>query len=660
MNPSHSLYSAFIGHAARLARASILGNCRRFVTCLIVLTVSGGAFSFVAAQDEDDCNQAKCVIPILSGSSQSLGGSGCSNLPDGASDIVVGPEEDVVDGPVDVLYPGVDTSTDDWYVDNPMLFACPSIGGGAPPRNDPTIAGVPDPAAVNAQVEKLAAQLPGFLHFSGPFPQMVPDNYVYPEDMLKKTSCEDKSNPEGFFSNHYRFCTALDSSPFHGKDIIYVHGFVLGVIAGVLEGHGYPTWPDDPADFAPGGYWRNAAEFCYWDEQSLTICGPPGSSSGLRSHIANFLRHRNGIPRNAKNRYIIVGWSTAQGLETDANAVLNQIAKAMVSGDGVKLVDPADPRGVVGFCVAGCIVISHSTGAPLTDIAMSFAADPVYRQQQGTGPIGFIPKHVKVHAALAGAISGSQLATSAMVLAFGLTNDPVICGVAGMLLLQHTGICDSYYLLQDSVLWDLVPQVMQVNWSSRINDTPVPVLTLAGAGDHRLWPLKFYFQRGFDDGVVTMDSACGRTVPIWEWPSGFYSIPLGFNLADPRLYDRGMRFSLSFPPDPVLPQVEYFLEQNYEYIFSFPPFDLTPRAAGGCAPSKAPWGMIEPIFPYVSSTLFFNPRSYYHNHYSFVQTSEGHGDIFERTDAARWDTRAVLDKSIYTTNPGGNAPETRP
>lgn len=450
--------------------------------------------------------------------------SKCSKLPPGATDIKIGPYEDLVDGPVNLLYPGVDTSTDDWYVNNPTLFPCPSIGGTAPPRNDPTIAGVPDPAATNALAERLAAQLPGFLHFSGPFPPMVPDNYVYPEQTLLQTSCQ---NPE-FFERHGEFCNALTYSPFHGKDIIYVHGFSPDVIQGVVSGKGYPTWPDDPADFAPGGYWRKlGAE--YWDDPGVT-----------KSHIQNFLIHRNGILRYAKNRYMTVGWSTAQGLETDANAILNQIADAMVTGDGVTLTDPNDPRfdpmthKPSGFCVAGCIVISHSIGAPLTDVAMSFAADPVYQKQQQTGPIGFIPKHIKVHAALAGTISGSQLATTAMVLAFGLTNDPYVCDVATLFLLLHTGLCNSFYLLQDSVLWDLVPQVMQTQWSSRINDTPVPVLTVAGASDHLLWPLKYFFQRGFDDGVVTMDSACGRTVPIWAWPSGFYSIfPPGFNEIDP-------------------------------------------------------------------------------------------------------------------------------
>ena len=632
MNPSNSIYPAFIRHAARLLHAAVPSNCLCFIVGVAVLIGSCGAASQLAAQQTDDCT-AVCAPFGPSDASR------CSNLPNGATNIVVGPYEDLVDGPVNLLYPGVDTSTDDWYVVNPTLFPCPSIGGTAPPRNDPTIAGVPDPAATNALAERLAAQLPSFLHFSGPFPSMVPDNYVYPGDRLLQTSCGN----EEFFRIHFDFCISLTSSPFHGKDIIYVHGLFVDVLEGLLSGKGYSTWPQTPADFAPGGYWRVQGDN-YW--------GTPKSVGAPTSHIFNFLIRRNGVARNATNRYMVVGWSSAQSLETDANAVLNQIADAMVNGHGVNTLDPSDPRGTVGFCVAGCIVISHSTGGPVTDVAMAFAADPVYQKQQRTGPIGFIPDHVKVHVALAGALSGSQLATTTMVLAFGLTNDSGVCAIADLfLLLTNTGLCDSFYLLQDSVLLDLVPQVMQTQWSSRINDTPVPVLTVAGASDHLYWPLKFFFQRGFDDGVVTMDSACGRTVPIEEWPSGFLGIPPGFNEIDPRLYDLGMSFPKT-PLVPVAPPVEYFLEQNYEWVFSFPPYDLTPRAAGGCAPSKAPWGMIEPIFPYSD---IYGPLSYYKNHYSFVTTAEDHYDILNRTDAERWDSRAVLDASIYTTNPNGVA-----
>jgi hypothetical protein len=196
-------------------------------------------------------------------------------------------------------------------------------------------------------------------------------------------------------------------------------------------------------------------------------------------------------------------------------------------------------------------------------------------------------------------------------------------------------------------------------------------LTVAGASDHVTWPLKVFFQRGFDDGVVTMDSACGRTVPIEEWPSGFFSIvPPGLNLIDPRLYDLGMRVpqtcvlmigSTCAVWLPENPPVEYFLEQNYEWSFSFPPNDLIPRAAGSCAPSKAPWGMIEPISSYSPplGDRIFNPLTYYNNHYSFITSGEGHYDFLARPNLSsdnkgrdRWESRAVLDPSIYTTNPG--------
>ena len=617
MNPSNSICSVFIGHAARLLHAAVPSNCLRFMAGIAIVIGSCGAAPFLIAQDIDDCTQA-CAPNATSTISTTSDPSKCSTLPAGATDIKIGPYEDVVDGPVNLLYP-VDTSTDDWYVDNPQLFPCPSIGGTAPARNDPTVEGVPDPAAVNAEAEKLAAQLPGFLHFSGPFPAMVPPNYVYPEALLKQTSCEDLR----FLREHEEFCIALTNSPFHGKDIIYVHGVEGDVLIDVvLNGTQFPAWPNDP-NFA--SYWQ-AQAYGYWYD-----------------HIQNFLEYRNGVFRNAENRYITVGWSSAQGLETGANAVLNQIADAMVNGNGVNLTDPSDPRQTVGFCVAGCIVISHSTGAPLTDVAMSFAADPVYRQQQGTGPIGFIPKHMRVHAALGGAISGSQLATTTMVLAYGLSNSGAMCTIAGLALKLPSGqLCDSFYLLQNSVLWDLVPQVMQTQWSSRINDTPVPVLTVAGAHEELNWPIKYFFERGFDDGYVTMDSACGRTVPVGLWPSGLFSS--GLNLVDPRLIDWGM--VSAYHPG------RYFGEQNYEFLFSAPGADLIPRAAVACAPSKTPWGMLEPIVPYVR---IFNPLVYYHDHYSFLQTGEDHLDLLYRTDAPRWDSRAVLDASIYTTNVGGIA-----
>jgi hypothetical protein len=342
-----------------------------------------------------------------------------------------------------------------------------------------------------------------------------------------------------------------------------------------------------------------------------------------------------------------VGYSSAQHLEVGANAVLKQIADAMNNTpllNGIKLLDPSDPRGTMGFCEVGCVVISHSDGAPVTDVAMALAADLAY--QNDNGPIGFIPAHMKVHAALGGAFSGSQWATDVMVLAYGLglgTYYGPVCALAqGFLGLPNSSFCNSLNRLRDSLLWDTVPQVMQSDWIDRIITTPVPVLTVAGASDHYNWPFKFFFQRGFDDGVVSMDSACARNTYVLAWPSGFFEAIPGGNLLDPRLFDMGMHT----PGHPG----RNFAEQNYEFAFSFPPLDVFPRAAGACAPQKTPWGMVEkPIggynpFPILQS----GDTGYYHNHYSFVQTAEDHFDLLERTDAPRWDSHAVLSSDVYT------------
>jgi hypothetical protein len=317
---------------------------------------------------------------------------------------------------------------------------------------------------------------------------------------------------------------------------------------------------------------------------------------------------------------------------------------------------------------------------------MWFAQYSTYQTSYNTGNINFIPDNVKVHVALAGALSGSQWATTAMVAVYGLAATP-LCILAGLVVFDgspNIQFCGSdLQPLQNSVLLDLVPQIMQTYWSYAIENTPVPVLTVAGASNWLYYPEKFFIQRGFDDGVVAMDSACGRNVPVEEWPSGFGFA--GLNVADPRLYDIGANNSNTGGPtfnaldhfncnNPVesttifktsiadacghFDTVDYFLEQNYEFLFSAIPFDVIPRAAGACAPLKTPWGMIEPTVPYYLDyqvpqipqipALTPWPLSYYKNHYSFLQTAEDHYGLLKGTDPGRPDTSAVLESTVYT------------
>jgi len=576
-------------------------------------------------------------------------------FPPGATNIVGPTYEEVSTGKVDQIYGkmGFDTSKDDWY---PAYYAsgrdtpCPWSIGGTLPTNEvgASVVGVPDPTTVNSLIEKEAAALVPPLIRPPRFPRIVPVGFKYvpPADYCAQQFTAKST------AQVASFCTGLDQSPFHGKDVIFIHGFdhsvILADIDPVSSGSGSfaggkPTkWPDSPMDFtdAKNGGFRKLAK-AYWGD----------STTG---HVNKFL-----VKRNAKNRYIEVGWSSAQRLPFAVNTTLYQIADAMINGNGVVMLDPSDPRGMKGFCARGCIVISHSTGAMLTDVAMSSAIDPSYE----AGEFSFIPPQIKVHVSIAGAISGSQLGTAAIALAANPkllvgTSGNAICAVVQQVLSFHdssgkvfTPPCGPQLgNVLNGILVDLVPQVARTLWSKQIASTPVPVLTVAGESDESLYPVKRFFERGFDDGVVAMDSACGRNVPVERWPSGF-TAPLG--TLDPRLYDMGTDRSIPHPNRPD----RYYFEQNYEYLLSPTPNNGIPRSAAGCTPYKTPWGMLQPV----SSLVGSDATTFYPHHYPFIQTAENHGasevlmsnkaELILRELPSLEDSRAIMNSDVYTAYP---------
>jgi uncharacterized protein (TIGR03437 family) len=581
-----------------------------FASAPVALTTSTTQAAFAAPVGPRDC------------AAVDIDASGNPKLPVGATEIAIS-DEDTSDGFVKDLYPQYDTGNDDWYADLAQSSAgCPfSIGGTVPGANDPVedvLGEVPTPGDLPAALDGLASfllrrpvpdvGLPPIIDASFHY-QPPPDFCALPGDRLS-------------------FCQQLADSPFHGKDIIYVHGFSFkAFVETVVKGTVLPKWPDDPTAFLPGGHWRNAAA-AYWDP-------PAGAVSP--SHIQRFLRDRH-----AKNRYILIGWSTGQRLQQAVHASLTQITQAIVNGTGVGLTDSNDPRGSSGFCARGCIVVSHSTGALVTDVAMAKANEPGYQAKYG--PIGFIPKLVTTHVALAGAISGSQLATLAMV---GAWNTSLLGSVGCTYVRIAFGLPSNSYCgflprAKDSILEDLVPQVLRKNHNADINATPVPVLTVAGASNESLWPVKRFFNRAFDDGVVAMDSGCGRDLPVAVWPSGF--VPFGGTL-NPRLFDLGMA------RDNLVRAVSLYREQTGEFLYSAYPF--VPRAAAGCTPHKTPWGMLEPY-----GIQVFNPYNFRPNHYSFIQTTENHGadkrilsgldELIGREHRSLEDSRSVHGNDIYT------------
>lgn len=462
-------------------------------------------------------------------------------------------------------HPGVDVSTDEWYA-TWLTTDCPSLGGMEPPSDVPDSAGAQAAATIQS-VAPLLSTLP-----LSPLALALSPVSVSGLDTVCATGPCAGLLPAG--------------SPFQGADIIYVHGLLIQPTLDALGGATKPEWPTDASDFlSPNGYWRKEAE-AYW-----------------ATHVVELLDSRG-----AKNRVLFVGWSTLQRVEYAAHTMLAQIADAMTTGNGVVVRDPADPRGNDGFCQPSCVLISHSTGGLVSDIAMSLAANP----GAAPGPyaaafqgLAWIPAHVRVQVGLGAPYSGNQYATAAIALAAGLGPPVSLCPPAMSLLTGPAVVCPSFAPLLHSVLRDLVPEYAQTVWRPVVSATPVPVLTIAGGNHAAYFPVKRLFAAGFDDGVVNMDSGCGRSAPWPRWPTGYS--PSAWR----RVYDMGL------PPSRAVP---FFSEQRFEPAWSPTP---SPRASAACSPWKSPTGMVQPVAGF-SPLPQADPRAYLANHHPFVQTTETH------------------------------------
>jgi len=544
-------------------------------------------------------------------------------------------------GPVSSRYPNYNTSDDAWYDRYHRESDCPmNIGGDPPPSPGavPTIPDVPNPTEYWQAVTSVAR---GLARGTGPvdtsrLPPIVQPGMTYTPPRLP--CMEGGPVPEGWNGQRLaEYCRKLNASAFHGKDIIYVHGLnleeVIELINNPVNNQYNPTWPANKAAFFPtnGVHHTVARKFFF--------------GGGLDpSHINRFL-----VPRGGRNRFILIGYSAQQRLHFGVHAMLTQIAEAMTTGQGVlwanNVLQAEDPRGSKGFCAAGCILISHSTGGLVADVAMAMTKNATYNAKYGN--IGFISDQVKVHAAVASAISGSNLAIGLLALTrvnlLGPFNQAA-CSVANVILQNKVNLsqmgCQLGTLVDQTILADLNPFTATTMWANEIRSTPVPTLTVAGASDNAFWPFKNLLH-AWDDGVITMDSACGRNLPNVFWPSGIVT-SLGTPL-DPRLFDMGM-------PD-LARAARFWVEGSREYLTTYSPYHSVHRAAAACSPWKSPWGMIEPVAGY----RFF-PTSYYPNHYSFVQTTENHvakkyplfarGELLGGESPQLEDARAILSGTI--------------
>lgn len=526
-------------------------------------------------------------------------------LPDDAVD-VVGPvvvEEDL--GRVTDLYPNVDTSTDAYYGG---LLCDPSIDKGTLPSDAEE---EPSPAEVEAQdylekfedatvndivqdLERSPLKLPKLplMRKSAPCFTTGPDRDGDGRPDRKRRPCD---SPR--FLQH--------DQPFEGKDIVYVHGLALGHMEEWIKGNvdAKRKWPGQPAEYLnPTGYFREYAE-AYWVDHIREHLFDPGNKGNHNAGID----WSSGAPayHRKSNRYLAVAWSSNQTLEYAQHAFLRQVQLAIQSNKNV-VESPVYPSKFSRpFGSNGLIIISHSTGALIVSSALSRAAAGDF------GPTGkAIAKYVQLHVSFAGAISGSALATVGMAIGMAVSQVPqILCDIADALKIPCGG---NTSFVTSSIFRDLMPPVAQLVWGDEVNTSPVPTLTVAGGhpvGNYALGITKVLLP-GLDDGVATMNSACGSPAHVH---TGVLP-PSGITVSTfVKAYDRGIpaaratknfisHLDLQSPPV-TRPSVRYL--------------------AGGCTPYLSPTGMLMPVTGTHAGTVW-DTRNRYGNHFSFIQSSADH------------------------------------
>ena len=331
---------------------------------------------------------------------------------------------------------------------------------------------------------------------------------------------------------------ALDCSlPFCGRDVILVHGYRLGPLGDWYTDYNngsLSTWPADAAQFKPGGYWFEGA-IDYWEDYIV------------HKLAAGYYKSPN-IRRMP--RVLTIAYPVSQRLTVAVDAMLSQINDAInctvcantnvytVERGGlapVELNATNDTRGGVPFCTLQCVIVSHSTGGPVVNVAMDRAhtsggigsPDPCNATVPASSQwVRISDCYIKAHVAIEPAFSGSNHATELFVAATLAGQGPARCAafVAALALETQTGgitftsapgTCAKAALRTgETSTTDLLPFVMTHHWQPLMAQSTVPTLIVATAHPTSMWTLMWGpLFPGFSDNTVTMDSQLGR-LPI--------------------------------------------------------------------------------------------------------------------------------------------------
>lgn len=543
-----------------------------------------------------------------------LDAKGNAILPPEATEVQAPESVDLDQGSLAALYPDQDTTTDAFY---PNLDCDQSIGGTLPVDETPT-QDVTDAQEYLQHYEANEGQalLDQLLAATRPALATLPaftmgDCYVNTEPTpaapggRRQVDCNDP-----LFLN--------PAMPFEGRDIIYVHGLDTSHLFDRIQDPGGPAkqeWPVNASAFlASGGYYRTKAE-TYWRShlvEHLSAPVPAGSPNPWPNTGWQWAPGDSAPVYVTKpNRYLLVAWSSNQTIEYAQHTLLTQIQQAITSNQNV-VTPPSYPVGQIRpFCANGCIIIGHSTGPLVTSSAFG-------RAQAGDfGPGGQqVVARVLAHVSMAGAISGSRIATVGMAVASAgmpiASVSNALCPIMDELFGTSNACNADLSFVATSILRDLIPVIAQGVWGHDVNNSPVPTVTLAGGHPrgNQAGGLTQWFLPGVDDGVVTMNSACGNPNPVVPGiaaPSGLSTSHMlkAFEFSDwlPRLL-RGTKVWVS---------------QKHLMVLA-PPGNYL---AAGCTPWLSAAGMVMPVESGWGGSAL-DSRLRYRNHYSFIQSLAEH------------------------------------
>lgn len=416
-------------------------------------------------------------------------------------------------GDVNELYPDADTSTAHWY----ERFPCETAVGGDPGLTkdlafEDFVSDLQQ--AVGEAVEDIAATVWGWGTIIAEHETELLTTWPSQRIVAPYTP-KLRQLPTGEAKQHYAF---------GGRDIVFVHGLKLEHLGDKMlnlnnqakwrDPVSFPADQDNPEFYS--GYFKETANNG-WVGQGWQQGTPP------QGHVRKFLSGK-------KNRFLVVSYSNSERAEVAARSVLTQIGDAMSFGTGV--VDLANLNGPPpnDFGAAGFVIVSHSTGALITDIAM-WAAD----KYPAMGA-SHIPQYAKAHVSSHGVFQGSPYATAALVqhamaiegfqAGLGWWSGLVGAITSALGLNLGNNLADFMTLAGASILVDLVPQVAQMKWGGAVSSTPVRTLMIGGAHPTDLFPVAFPLLPGLNDGVSPIASQFAIPNNVEAWPPAIRT-PLG-------------------------------------------------------------------------------------------------------------------------------------